>query len=98
MYKYANSRLQATFIKYFKLIADVHPYDARQIKTGQFALQNARSNSGAKMIKFSSVEIWSKIPLEIKNKACLALFLSGTQKYVLLRYWKHYLCSFYWCT
>jgi len=28
------------------------------------------------MIKFSGREIWSKIPLEIKNKPFLALFLA----------------------
>jgi len=50
MYKYANSQPPATFINYFKLITDVHPYNIRQIKTRQFALPNARSNSGVKMI------------------------------------------------
>jgi len=30
-------------------------------------LPKACSNSGAKMIKFSGIVIWSKIPLEIKN-------------------------------
>ena len=40
----------------------------------QFALPKARSNSGAKMIKHSAIEIWSRIPLEIKNETCLALF------------------------
>jgi len=34
----------------------------------QFALPNARSNSGAEMIKHSAIEIWSRIPLEIKIK------------------------------
>jgi len=41
----------------------------------QFALPKPCSNSGAKMIKHSAIEIWSRIPLEIKNKTCLALFL-----------------------
>jgi len=62
MYKYANSQLPDTFVNCFKLIADVHPYNTRQIKTRQFALPKARSNSGAKMIQFSGIEIWSKIP------------------------------------
>jgi len=39
----------------------------------RFALPKARSNSGAKMINHSAIEIWSRIPLEIKNKTCLAL-------------------------
>jgi len=48
----------------------------------QFALPKARSNSGAKMIKHSAIEIWSRIPLEIYNKTCLALFLEEYKKYV----------------
>jgi len=43
----------------------------------QFALPKARSNSGAKMIKRSAIEIWSRIPLEIKNKTCLVTFFGG---------------------
>ena len=34
----------------------------------QFALPKARSNSGAKMIKHSAIEIWSRTPSEIKIK------------------------------
>jgi len=75
MYKYTTSQLPATFNSYFKLIADVHSYNPRQIKTRQFVLPKAHSNSGAKIIKYSAIEIWSKIPPEIKNKTCLALFL-----------------------
>jgi len=86
MYKYTTSQLRATFNNYFKLIADVHPYDTRQMKTRQFALPKARSNSGAKMIKYNAIEIWSKIPQEIKNKTYLALFLAEYKKYVLLSY------------
>jgi len=74
------------FNNYFKLITDVHSYNTRQVKTRQFALPKARSNSGAKMIKYSAMEIWSKIPPEIKNKTCLALFLAEYKKYVLLNY------------
>jgi len=33
------------------------------------------------MIKFSATEIWSKIPLEIKNKPRLALFSAEYKKY-----------------
>ena len=74
-HKYTTSQLPATFNNYFELITDVHSYNTRQIKTRQFALPNARSNSGAKMLKHSALEILSKIPPEIKNKTCLALFL-----------------------
>jgi len=86
MYKYTTLQLPATFNNYFKLITDIHSYDTRQIKTRQFALPNARSNSGAKMIKNSAIEIWSKIPPEIKNKTCLELFLAEYKEYVLLSY------------
>ena len=58
----------------------------REVKTRQFVLPKARSNSGAKMIKYSAIEIWSKIPPEIKNKTCLALFLAEYKKFVLLSY------------
>jgi len=74
IYKYTNSQLPATFNNLFKLITDAHPYNTRQTKTRQFALPAPRSNSGAKMIKHSEIEIWSKIPPEIKNAMCLALF------------------------
>ena len=74
MYKYSTPQLPATFNNYFKLITDVYPYNKRQIKTRQFALPKAHSNSGAKIIKCNAIEIWSKIPPEIKNKTCLALF------------------------
>jgi len=68
MYKYTTSPLPATFNNYFKLITDVHSYNTKQVKTRQFALPKARSNSGVKMIKYSAIEIWSKIPPEIKIK------------------------------
>jgi len=68
MYKYTTSQLPATFNNYFKLITDVYSYNTRQVKTRQFALPKARSNSGAKMIKCSAIEISSKIPPEIKIK------------------------------
>jgi len=45
----------------------IYPYNTRQIKIQQFALPKARSNSGARMIKYSAIEISSKIPSEIKN-------------------------------
>jgi len=80
---------------YLKLITDVHSYNTRQIKTRRFALPKARSNSGAEMIKFSAIEIWSRIPSEIKNETCLALFSAEYKKYVLLDYDKHASCS-YW--
>jgi len=81
MYKYTTSQLPAMFNNYFKLITDVHSHNTRQIKTRQFALPKARSNSGAKMINYSAIEIWSKIPPEIKSKTCLALFLAEYKKY-----------------
>ena len=68
--------------------------NTRQVKTRQFALPKARSNSCAKMIKYSAIEIWSKIPPEIKNKTCLALFLAEYKKYVLLSYYNHILCFY----
>jgi len=86
MYKYTTSQLPATFNNYFKLITDVPSHDTRQIKTRQIALPKARSNSGAKMIKYSAIEYWSTIPPEIKNKTCLALFLAEYKKYVVLSY------------
>ena len=94
MYKYTTSHLPATFNNYFKLITDVHSYNTKQVKTRQFALPKARSNSGAKMIKYSAIDIWSKIPPEIRNKTCLALFLAEYKKYVLLSYEKQILCFY----
>ena len=73
MYKYTTSQPPATFNN-FLISTDVHSYNTRQIKARQLALPKARSNSGAKMITYSAIEIWSKIPPEIKNKTCLALF------------------------
>jgi len=52
MFKCSTSQLPAAFNNYFKLITAVHSYNARQIKTRQFALPKVRSNSGAKMIKY----------------------------------------------
>ena len=86
MYKYTTSQLPATFNNYFKLITDVHSYNTKQVKTRQFALPKVRSNSGVKMIKYCAIDIWSKIPPEIKNKMCLALLLAEYRKYVLLSY------------
>jgi len=74
MNKYTTSQLPATFDNYFKLTTDVHSYNTRQVKTRQFALPKARSNSVAKMLKYSAIEIWSKILPEIKNKTCLEFF------------------------
>jgi len=93
MYKYTTSQLSATFKNYFKLIIDVHSYNTRQIKTRQFSLPKALSNSDAKLIKYSAIEIWSKIPPEMTNKTCLALFLAEYKKYALLSYKNHTLCS-----
>ena len=86
MYKYTTSQLPAPFDNYFQLITDVHSHNTRQVKIRQFALPKARSQSGAKMIQYGAIEIWSKIPPEIKNKTCLALFLAEYKKYVLLSY------------
>jgi len=100
MYNCTTSQLPAAFNIYFKLITDVHAYNTRQIRTRKVALPKACSNSGAKMIKYSALEIWSKIPPEIKNKTCLTLFLAEYKKYVL-----HYSATItipcvliYWCT
>jgi len=49
------------------------------------------------MIKYIAIEISSKIPSEIKNITCLALFVAKCKKYILLGYYKHTLCT-YWCT
>ena len=46
----------------------------------QFALPKSRSNSGDKKIKHNAIQMWSRIPLEIKNKTCLALFLEEYKK------------------
>jgi len=35
----------------------IYQYNTRQIKTRQFALPKARSNSGAEIIKYSAIEI-----------------------------------------
>jgi len=86
MNKYTNSQLPTTFNNYFKLITDVNPYNARQIKTRQFSLPKARLNYGVKVIKCSEIEIWSINLLEIMNKTCLALFSVHYKKYVLLGY------------
>jgi len=45
MYKYTTSQLPALFNNYFKLNTDVHSYNTRQIKTRQFALPKARSET-----------------------------------------------------
>ena len=94
-YKYTTSQLPAPFDNYFQLITDVHSYNTRQVKTRQFAFPKARSKSGAIMIQYSAIEIWSKILPEVKIKTCLALFLAEYKKYVLLSYKNHILCCFY---
>jgi len=38
------------------------------------------------MIKYSAIEISSKIPSEIKNKTSMALFVAEYKKYILLGY------------
>ena len=35
------------------------------------------------MTKYSAIEIWSEVPLEIKNKLCFAIFRADYKKYVL---------------
>jgi len=62
------------------------PCKTRPIKTWQFALPKTRSNSGAKIVKYSAIEISLKIPSEIKNITCLALFAAKYKKYILLSY------------
>jgi len=44
------------------------------------------SNSGAKMIKYSAIEIWSRIPSEIKNKTVWHFLPAKYKKYLLLGY------------
>ena len=82
MNKYTTSQLPAAFNNYFKLTTDVHSYNTRQIKTRQFALPEARSSSGAKMMRHSAVEIWSGVPSEMGNDTCLPLFSEEYKKYV----------------
>jgi len=86
MCKHTNSQLNVTFKKYFEFIIDIHPYNTRQIKTRQFALPKARSNSGVTMIKYNAIEIWSRNPSKIRNKTCSGLFSTEFKKYVLLGY------------
>jgi len=62
----------------------IYPYNTRQIKTRQVTFPKARSNSGAKMTKYSAIEISSKILSEIKNITYLALFAAKYKKYVVL--------------
>ena len=64
----------------------IYTYNTRQIKTRQFALPKAHSNSGAKMIKYSAMEISFEIPSEIRNITCLAIFAVKHKKYALLGY------------
>jgi len=52
----------------------IYPHNTRQIKTRQCAFALASSNSCVEIMKYSAMEIRSKIPSEIKNKTCLALF------------------------
>jgi len=47
-------------------ITHVHAYNTRKTKTQQFSLSKARANSGARMLKHSAIEMWSKIPSHIK--------------------------------
>ena len=75
----------------------IYPYNSRQIKTRQFALPNAHSNSGAEMIKCSAIEISSNIPSKKIYITCLVLFVAKYKKCVLLGCQKHTLCS-YWCS
>jgi len=64
----------------------------------EFALPKARSNSGAKMIKHSAIEIWSRSLLEIKNKTCLVLF-SGSIRNMCNSDNRNILCVLIdWCT
>jgi len=97
MYKHTNSQLTVTFKSYSKFITDVHPYNTRQTKTRQFALPKARSNSGVTMIKYSVIEIWSRIPSEIINKTCSGLF-SAEFKNMYYSATRNMLCVLiYWC-
>jgi len=47
--------------------------NTRETKARQFALPKARSNAGVTMIKYSAIEIWSRIPSYIINKTCSGL-------------------------
>jgi len=80
VYKYNKSQLPATFNNYFKFITNVHPSNTSPTKTRNFALPKSRSNSGVKMLRYSTIEIWSEIRLEIKNKRCLTRFTAEMQK------------------
>jgi len=91
MYKYTTSQLPDTFNNYFKLmflhITLMFLHITQDIsKLENLLCEKTRSNSGAKMTEYSPVEIWSKIPPEIKNKTYLALFLAEYKKYVQLCY------------
>jgi len=43
-------------------------------KLGNLLYQKHLQTETAKMLKYDTIEIWSKIPLETKNKLCLTLF------------------------
>jgi len=53
-------------------------------KLDNLLYQKHPSNAGAKMIKYSAIKIWSRIPSEIKNKTCSALFSAEYKIYALL--------------
>jgi len=59
-----------------KLITNVHTYNTRQSKTEEFALTKSRSNSGAKIWRYSSIIIKSEIPLKISEQGRLNYYTS----------------------
>jgi len=60
MHKYTNSQLPATINNYFKLITDIHPYD-KDKSNSTICFGKTHLKTGDNMIKYSAIEIWSKI-------------------------------------
>jgi len=87
MHRHINSQLPPTFNN-SKNFTDVYPYNTSQTKIRLFALPKAPSNSSAKMLQWIAIQIWSKVPSEIKykHKPCLTFVSADYKRIVLLGY------------
>jgi len=83
MHKFIKSQLSGYIKQLDSSLMSIHII-LHKLNLGNLQIPKARSNSDAKMPSYNSIQIWSEILLDTKNKPCLTVFTAQYKKCVTL--------------
>ena len=73
--------------------SDIHNYPTRN--KNKFIAPKCNMRKSEMSIKFKSIEVWNKLPADIRTSDSLNVFMDNLGNYFLSRYWVHHWCIFY---